>query len=181
MFNGVTQSVLSGVVPGNRNIDNTAPELQNYHHIIYPNRSLDIASKEGGMKAGLLKSFGFGQAGAEILVVHPDYLLATLDNDTYARYTRLRNAREAKAYRYQQGVISGKHTLIQVKDAPPYTEEQQPQVRDSILRETKQLKDACLFPFFERNHLVSRKKKRNHMPRQACRKHTTNEMVSGNN
>lgn len=44
------------------------------------------------------------------------------------RYARLRNAREAKAYRYQQGVISGKHTLIQVKEAPPYTEEQQPQV-----------------------------------------------------
>ena len=86
MFNGVTQAVLSGVVPGNRNIDNTAPELQKYTHIIYPNRSLDIASKQGGMKAGLLKSFGFGQAGAEILVIHPDYLLATLDDDAYTRY-----------------------------------------------------------------------------------------------
>ncbi len=32
------------------------------------------------LKAGLLKSFGFGQAGAEILVVHPDYLLAALDD-----------------------------------------------------------------------------------------------------
>jgi fatty acid synthase subunit alpha len=32
-----------------------------------------------GLKAGLLKSFGFGQAGAEILVVHPDYVLASLD------------------------------------------------------------------------------------------------------
>ena len=52
MFNGVMQTVLSGIVPGNRNIDNSAPELQQYHHVAYPNRSIDIASGQGGMKAG---------------------------------------------------------------------------------------------------------------------------------
>lgn len=122
MFNGMVQCILEGLVPGNRNIDNVAPELQQYHHLVYPNASLRI----GEMQAGLLKSFGFGQvtihadtaprpllsicflalclpplclsdqrrlppppppslppfrcpraqAGAEILVVHPDRLLA---------------------------------------------------------------------------------------------------------
>ena len=92
--------------------------------------------------------------------MHPDYLLATLDNDTYARYTRLRNAREAKAYRYQQGVISGKHTLIQVKDAPPYTEEQQPQVRDSILRE-RQNNSKTPFFFLFLSAIISFRGRRN--------------------
>lgn len=30
MFNGLIQCVLSGIVPGNRNIDNVEPELQQY-------------------------------------------------------------------------------------------------------------------------------------------------------
>ena len=61
----------------------------------------------GGFRAGLLKSFGFGQAGAEILVVHPDYLLGSLDAAAYAHYAKKRGAREAKAFRYHQGVYSG--------------------------------------------------------------------------
>jgi fatty acid synthase subunit alpha len=31
---------LSGTVPGNRNLDNTAPELQKFAHLTYPNRSV---------------------------------------------------------------------------------------------------------------------------------------------
>jgi 3-oxoacyl-(acyl-carrier-protein) synthase len=63
MFNGMVQCILEGLVPGNRNIDNVAPELQQYHHLVYPNASLRI----GEMQAGLLKSFGFGQ-----VTIHAD-------------------------------------------------------------------------------------------------------------
>ena len=34
----------------------------------------------------MLKSFGFGQAGAEVLIIHPDYLLASLGDDEYNQY-----------------------------------------------------------------------------------------------
>ena len=80
---------------------------------------------QGGLNAGLMKSFGFGQAGAEILVVHPDYLLAAAGAAGAQKYAELRAKRQAKSYRYQQGVLRGTHTLVQVKDAPPYTEEQE--------------------------------------------------------
>jgi 3-oxoacyl-(acyl-carrier-protein) synthase len=71
MLNGLLQAMTDSIVPGNRNLDNTAGELQRFSHLLYPNKAV---KKE--LKAGLMKSFGFGQAGAEILVVHPDYLLA---------------------------------------------------------------------------------------------------------
>lgn len=59
--------------------------------------------------------FVCSQAGAEILVVHPDYLLATLEPAAFDRYVRLRAGRQDKAFRYQQGAYSDRHTLLQVR------------------------------------------------------------------
>lgn len=80
MLNGLMQSMLTGVVPGNRNADDIEPKLQKFWHLAYPNRSLVLADRAGGVSvpAALLKSFGFGQAGGEIVVVHPSILLAAL-------------------------------------------------------------------------------------------------------
>jgi len=58
----LSQAMNDGVVPGNRNLDNTAGELKQFTHLLYPNKAV-----KKDLKAGLLKSFGFGQAGAEIL------------------------------------------------------------------------------------------------------------------
>ena len=57
MLNGVVQCMLSGVVPGNRNLDNCAAELQKFEHLAYPNRSVALGDGRK-VKAGLLKSFG---------------------------------------------------------------------------------------------------------------------------
>lgn len=75
MLNGLCQSLNTGIVPGNRNADNIDPALRKFEHIVFNSKSIHTPE----LKAGLLKSFGFGQAGAEILVVHPDYVLASLD------------------------------------------------------------------------------------------------------
>lgn len=66
--------------------------------MLFPSRSLQT----DGIKAGLLKSFGFGQVGGEVLLLHPDYLLATLDKSTLDTYTALNAAREGQAYRCVQ-------------------------------------------------------------------------------
>jgi fatty acid synthase subunit alpha len=120
MLNGLLQVMNDSIVPGNRNLDNVAAELQQFEHLLYPNKSV-----KREVKAALMKSFGFGQAGAEILVVHPDYLLAAAGVEAAQMYRAKRSKREAKAYRYQQGVLRGSHTLVQVKDAAPYTDEQE--------------------------------------------------------
>ena len=62
MLNGMLQVLESGLIPGNRNADNIAAELEQYTHVLYPSRSIQT----DGIKAGLLKSFGFGQVGGEV-------------------------------------------------------------------------------------------------------------------
>uniref|UniRef100_A0A7S3PGY4 Ketosynthase family 3 (KS3) domain-containing protein n=1 Tax=Aplanochytrium stocchinoi TaxID=215587 RepID=A0A7S3PGY4_9STRA len=120
MLNGLVQCMNSKRVPGNRNLDNVSPELQKNGYLFYPNRTIEVPKIE----ATFLKSFGFGQAGAEVILVNPDYLLAVLDDETRANYIEKRNQREESAYRYQQGVFSGKHSMVQVKSFAPYEDEQ---------------------------------------------------------
>ncbi|KAJ1892957.1 fatty acid synthase alpha subunit Lsd1 [Kickxella alabastrina] len=124
MLNGVLQSLRTGIVPGNRNADNIAAELKECEHIVYSSRSIQTP----GIKAGLLKSFGFGQVGAECLVVHPDYLLATLARDQLDQYREKLARREANAYRHWHNTLAGTHAFVQVKEQPPYTADQESQV-----------------------------------------------------
>ncbi|OQS01704.1 fatty acid synthase subunit alpha [Achlya hypogyna] len=119
MFNGLLQVMQSGLVPGNANNDNTAPELHKFDLLVYPNRAIQT----DGVKAAMLKSFGFGQAGGEVLVIHPNYLLAAMDADAYAAYCTKRAKRLAGLHTYYQGVLADKHSLVQVKDHAPYTAE----------------------------------------------------------
>ncbi|KAJ2605522.1 fatty acid synthase alpha subunit Lsd1, partial [Coemansia sp. RSA 1804] len=121
MLNGVLQILRTGIIPGNRNADNIAAELEQFEYIMYPSRSIQT----DGVKAGLLKSFGFGQVGGEILVLHPDFMLATLTRDQLAVYAAKVKAREAKSYRYWHNSLTGVHPFVQVKDAPPYTDAQE--------------------------------------------------------
>lgn len=119
MANGMIQCLLSGIVPGNRNADNVDEVLKEFEYILYPSRSIQT----DGLKAGLLKSFGFGQAGGEILIIHPDYVLASLEEAEYNAY-KVRNAqRYAKSYRYLHDSLTGVSDFIQTKDAPPYSDE----------------------------------------------------------
>ncbi|KAJ2079283.1 fatty acid synthase alpha subunit Lsd1 [Coemansia sp. RSA 988] len=121
MLNGALQALRTGIVPGNRNADNIAAELEKFEYIVYPSRSIQTP----GIKAALIKSFGFGQVGAECLIVHPDCLLAVLDREQLEQY-RLRNTqREAHSYRYWHNVLTGAHPFVQVKTAPPYTAEEE--------------------------------------------------------
>ncbi|KAG3109730.1 hypothetical protein PI125_g10660 [Phytophthora idaei] len=69
----------TGLIPGNRQLDNTWETLRKYNHLVHANRSLQT----DGIKAVLLKSFGFGQVSGELLVVHPDYLLSTLSVEDF--------------------------------------------------------------------------------------------------
>lgn len=52
-----------------------------------------------GYKAALLKSFGFGQVGGEVLVIHPDYVLSQLSSEQLESYAQRRLARSHQAYR----------------------------------------------------------------------------------
>ncbi|TYZ68250.1 hypothetical protein PybrP1_005286 [[Pythium] brassicae (nom. inval.)] len=124
MFNGVLQVLNTGLIPGNRNLDNTCETLRKFDYLMYPNRSIQTV----GIKAAVMKSFGFGQAGGELLIVHPDYLLSTLADDDFQSYSARRAQRQTRMNAYTQSALTGKSKYIQVKDAAPYSSAQESSV-----------------------------------------------------
>jgi len=89
MLNGMLQTLNSGVVPGNRNADDIDPKFETFHHLFYPSKSIRVGP--GRIKAVMLKSFGFGQAGAEILLIHPNLLFEAAGMITSPKKTSLKN------------------------------------------------------------------------------------------
>jgi fatty acid synthase subunit alpha len=119
MMNGCLQVLNTGLVPGNRNADNVDQVMEKFDYIVYPSRSIQT----DGVKAFSVTSFGFGQKGAQAIGVHPKYLFATLDEQTFNEYRVKVEARQKKAYRYfHNGMIN--NTLFVAKDKSPYTDEQ---------------------------------------------------------
>ncbi|CAH0517169.1 unnamed protein product [Peronospora belbahrii] len=117
MLNGLLQVLNTGLIPGNRQLDNTCQTLRTYDHLVYPNRSYQTV----GVKAVIMKSFGFGQAGGEVLLVHPDYLLSTLSAADFQHYSARREKRLIKMNTHAQSVLTSKQLHIQVKNEAPYS------------------------------------------------------------
>ncbi|CCI41838.1 unnamed protein product [Albugo candida] len=124
MLNGVLQVLNSGIIPGNRSLDNTCTSLRKFDYLLYPNRSIQT----NGIKAALMKSFGFGQAGGEILLLHPDLLLSILSKGQVERYMETRTHRMTQMNSHLQRALTGKKSYMNIKDAAPYTPEQESQV-----------------------------------------------------
>ncbi|KAJ2092859.1 fatty acid synthase alpha subunit Lsd1 [Coemansia sp. S100] len=99
MPNGAIQSLRTGLIPGNRNADNIGKELESFDYALYLSKSIQTS----GVKAGLIKSFGFGQ------------------NDKLQQ-------RSAKSERYWQDTLVGNHSFVQVKSNSPFTTEQEKSV-----------------------------------------------------
>ncbi|KAI9502453.1 acyl transferase domain-containing protein [Coemansia spiralis] len=124
MLNGALQSLRTGIIPGNRNADNIADELKDCDYTLYLSKSIQTP----GIKAGMLTSFGFGQVGGELVLVHPDYVLATLPRKQLEEYNKRLAQRSIKSYRYWQDTFVGNHPFVQIKNKPPYTSKQEEQV-----------------------------------------------------
>ena len=64
--------------------------MQEFELLVY----LSNLIQTDNINAGLLTSFGFGQVGGQVLVVHPDYLLAAIEPAEYDTYKSKRFVRE---------------------------------------------------------------------------------------
>lgn len=116
MLNGVLQVLGSGIIPGNRNADNIDERLRDYEFICFPSRAI----KTDGIKAAMLTSFGFGQVGGQVLVIHPDYALACLSEDQYLAYCDKRGQRNRDAFRHLHDGITQTAPIVRIKDEAPY-------------------------------------------------------------
>ena len=61
--------------------------------------------------------------GGEALLIHPNYILATLSADEFEKYKSKREKRQDKSYRYLHDSLAGVAPFVQVKTTPPYTED----------------------------------------------------------
>ncbi|GAA5878476.1 hypothetical protein JCM8547_005957 [Rhodosporidiobolus lusitaniae] len=118
MLNGMAQTILSGLIPGNRNADNISQELRAFEYLVYPSKSIQT----DGIKAGLLTSFGFGQVGGQALIVHPSYLIGSLEPAQFESYKKLNAERKKLSYRkFNDFFTNGK--LVVIKEGAQYEPE----------------------------------------------------------
>lgn len=118
MLNGALQVLDTGLVPGNRNLDNVDEKFEEFEFMHYPGRNIQT----DGIKAVSVTSFGFGQKSAQVVVVHPRYLYATLEESDYEDYAMKLEKRHERAYRDFHRRFTTQ-TIFQAKEKPPYTAE----------------------------------------------------------
>jgi fatty acid synthase subunit beta len=115
---GLLQTIISGVVPGNRNSDNIDSHFQDRKYLMFPSKSIHT----DGIRAGVMSSFGFGQVGGIVMVVHPRYLLGALEPSYYQAYKARNEARALQSYKALSEMMIG-NSLVKLKDHPPYAPE----------------------------------------------------------
>jgi phosphopantetheine--protein transferase-like protein len=124
MCNGAVQAMLAGIVPPNWNGDNFDSYMRRFPSLLYTNRAIDTGAPGSAV---VLNSFGFGQAGAQFSLIHPDYLWRSADLTAaqFAAYAARRAVRERAAIAYWDGVLSGRHMFIGIKNDAPYSKADQ--------------------------------------------------------
>ncbi|KAJ2739249.1 hypothetical protein H4R23_000600, partial [Coemansia sp. Cherry 401B] len=98
--------------------------LKQYDYTLYLSQTMQTT----GIKAALLKSFGFGQVGGELLAIHPDYVLAVLMQSELEEYNQKLEQRSTASFRYWQDALIGRRPFVQIKHQAPFTKHQEQQV-----------------------------------------------------
>ncbi|THH15787.1 hypothetical protein EW146_g4747 [Bondarzewia mesenterica] len=115
---GLLQTVISGIVPGNRNNDNVDAMFQHYSYLMFPSKTIHT----DGIRAGVMSSFGFGQVGGTALVVNPRYLFAALEPSFYEAYKARNRVRYAQSYKAMSEMMIT-NSLVKIKEGTPYSKE----------------------------------------------------------
>jgi fatty acid synthase len=113
---GLAQSLVDGVVPGNRNLACLDPELRACTHLVHSDTDLRPSH---AMRAGLVSSLGFGHVNALVMLVHPDAFVAALDPAQRAAWRAASDARRERAARTTHEVWMGRRpAFVKRTDRP---------------------------------------------------------------
>ncbi|KAF6759889.1 fatty acid synthetase alpha subunit [Ephemerocybe angulata] len=115
---GLLQTIITGVVPGNRNSDNIDSHFQDRKYLMFPSKSINT----DGIRAGVMSSFGFGQVGGTVMVIHPRYLLGALEPSYYESYKARNQTRALQSYKALSEMMIS-NSLVKLKEHPPYAPE----------------------------------------------------------
>ncbi|OBA26957.1 thiolase-like protein [Hanseniaspora valbyensis NRRL Y-1626] len=117
MINGALQIFKDSIIPGNFNADNVDGNLTKDNDYLLFNKE-NITGLET-IKSIMVTSFGFGQKGALALIINPNYLLATLNENELNEYMNKFDHRYNKANsQYQHRILY--NTIFQEKNSKPF-------------------------------------------------------------
>ena|ERR1700722_12859110 len=113
---------------------NIDAHFQAHRFLMFPSKSIHT----DGIRAGVMvrelvifvfsvlnaqsrqSSFGFGQVGGTALVIHPRYLLGSLEPSVYESYKVSNRARGLQSYKAMSEMMIT-NSLVKIKEAPPYS------------------------------------------------------------
>ncbi|KAF4614083.1 hypothetical protein D9613_007929 [Agrocybe pediades] len=112
---GLLQSVITGIIPGNRNSDNIDSHFQDRTFLLFPSKTV----RTDGIRAGVMSSFGFGQVGGTALFIHPRYVFGAIEPSAYEAYRQRNRLRGLQSYKAMSEMMI-KNSLVKIKEHPPY-------------------------------------------------------------
>jgi phosphopantetheine--protein transferase-like protein len=140
-MNGVIQAMADEVIPGNRNLDCVDPELRTRKHLFFTNESIHRQP----VTAGVINSFGFGQAGGQCLLIHSDYFLASIDDDSFSKYTQRVVERDHRIFKQRQDIFGGRVSFVPIK-APEATPHSEPYPKAVLNKDVRRPKTMTVAP-----------------------------------
>lgn len=111
-MNGMVQAMCENVIPGNRNLDCVDPDLRKFETLFFT----DSTVRKQYISAALVNSFGFGQAGGQCLLIHPDYFLASVEEDCFQVYLQTLNERMLQMFKHKQDVLGNRTPFVPIKE-----------------------------------------------------------------
>ncbi|SPO24499.1 related to fatty acid synthase, beta and alpha chains [Ustilago trichophora] len=141
-LNGVMQSLHTSIVCGNRNADDISPELQKFDMLLY--NSTSIHRTPHHVNAAAVSSFGFGQVGGIILVLHAAHILGRLSPKVFEEYVARRKARQHQTYTRMHSALT-KEDLVRIKDNRPWPAELEDQVLMNLNARAVEIGDSYGF------------------------------------
>ena len=107
---GVLQAMHSGVLPGNKNLEDVDAAMNEYSDLVFSNEPVAVGRDR--ILAGLVSTLGFGHVGALCLLLHGGLFFAMLSPSARASYLRRRGIRERQTNRRRHGMrLSGAEPL----------------------------------------------------------------------
>ncbi|MSP92865.1 MAG: DUF1729 domain-containing protein, partial [Myxococcales bacterium] len=107
---GLCQTLATGTIPGNRNLDSVDPALRSHSHLCWSDTTIETG---GPLRAGVLTSLGFGHVGAIVLVLHPDAFRASLAEADRSEWDRRATLRSEAGRRRMARVLMGETPLYE--------------------------------------------------------------------
>ena len=107
----------AGVTPGNRNSDGIDKKLEKYKQLLLTSENVKLRDED--MKPFSVTSFGFGQKGAQAIIVNPRYPYAAIAEDRYLAYRAKKVRRSRFAARELDCGLHGQG-MFRAKEELPY-------------------------------------------------------------